>query len=205
MTENAIAVVHNKKHFDDAVKQRAFLYWMWECESSIPLTASMLQTQEAQDALIEGREPRKTPDVDTIRYWHRQDDWPAMRHASLVKDDTAGALYNYAIGKHLLMLDKATTLHNKLLDLPLTEPVLDKDGAYIGEKPSTALSTIYKAIEGVYTVAKLIGRAPIEGDAPPRLKPTREKRDTTNRTPEQIQKERMDRMKALKQPRRGKG
>jgi hypothetical protein len=162
-----------QERYDDAMKQRAFLVWMWEADSDIKQTARILAQQEAADAAFEERGPHKTPNEDTLWRWLKSDDWPSQRHNILASDNTAGALYNHALGKHILLLDKASARHAQILDLPLMEPIVTRDGEIVGEKPSAALSTIYKAIEGVYTVARLIGR--IEPNTePPKLPPPRE-------------------------------
>ncbi len=204
MSDSAIAVVPNREHFDDAMQQQAFLLWMWECDSSFAQTAAKLLEQETWNAAVENRDPRKTPPADTLRYWSRKYDWPQMRHRVLLHDNSAGALYNQALGQLILSLPKAIERLLEIRDLPLTEPVLDRDGAYVGDKVSpSAVTGSLKAVELVLTSLRMTGRAANEQDGGPKLAPIREKRDNTNRTPEQIQKERMDRMKQLKKPRRG--
>lgn len=197
-----IPATRNYAHYyATGLRARAFLVWMWEVDSSIPKLRQALIAQEAADAALEGREPRPMPDVNTLNRWRKDDDWEAQRHLALTQDNRAEALYNHAIGKHLLLLDKASTRHAEILDLPLSEPVLDREGNHVGDRPSPALATIYKAIEGVYTVAKLIGRA--DGDPTPKLKPPRVRVITEGRTPEQIAKERMERGRAAKPRRTG--
>lgn len=199
------AAYHHKQHYDDAVRQRAFLLWMWECDADIPKTERALIAQEEADAALAQREPAKMPDQDTLRRWKAEQDWPAMRHEILLADDTAGALYNHAIGQHLLLLHKAASRHAAVLDLPLTEPIRNREGNIIGQRPSPALPTIYKAIEGVYAVARLINVGRGEGDPAPKLTPSPTPRlGDGPRTPEQIQRERMARTRAAKRPTRGK-
>lgn len=204
MTDKAVVAHRDRAPFDDDIRQRAFLYWMWECDSSIPKTARKLAEKEAWDAAVENRDPRRVPDEDTLHYWKRKDNWPEQRHRALVADNTAGALYNQTIGQFLLALPKTLERHLEIRDLPLTEPVLDREGNYVGDKITSALPSIVKSLELIYTALRLTGRAANEQDGGPKLAPVREKRDpSVARTPEQIQKERMDRMKQLKKPRRG--
>jgi hypothetical protein len=165
-----------QERYDDATKDHAFLVWMWECESDFLRTAQYLAKHEMVAALDESRPPNKTPSEDTLRRWANEGGWGGRRYQIVSAPGLETTLYNHALGRHMLLLEKAATRHTEILNLPLTEPVVNRDGEVIGEKPSPALPTILKAIESVYTIARLIGRTNDIPTGPPQLPPPR---DTT--------------------------
>lgn len=193
------------KPYDDALKQRCFLLWALEADSDIKKTALLMVEHELADARAEEREPRKMPDTDTIRLWMVKDDWRGKRHDLLVRDGTAGELYANAIGRVILRFDRDVTKHGEIINLPLTEPVLDREGNYVGDKPSTAIPTILKALELDYQVGRLLGR-PGDGDPEPKFKPRKLPGETagTPRDPKAMAADQQRRIKEMKQRRQGK-
>jgi hypothetical protein len=166
-----------QERYDDAAKDHAFLVWMWECESDFLRTAQYLAKHELAAALDDHRPPNKTPSEDTLRRWANEGGWAGRRYQIVSAPGTETILYNHALGRHMLLLEKAATRHTEILNLPLTEPVVNRDGEILGEKPSSALPTILKAIESVYTIARLIGRTNDIPTGPPQLKPPRDADD----------------------------
>ena len=156
---------HQNKDFTaypDDLREQAFLIWLLEADRQGTRTAELLAEHEAQQASLDGVEPRKTPDFRTIYRWARNEDWD--RRAQEYFATNAPDWYYRHMGRTLMQLDKGMYWMDLLLRPPGDA---EAQAAFKDVKPEVLLQERMKALHanretaGVGVVGLRFGRPDI--------------------------------------------
>jgi hypothetical protein len=183
-TNNLVPIGQKGVAYPEEVRQRAFLYWMFECDSSPRKTAKLLVAREREEARLDGRPPRAMPDEQTISLWSRNDDWEAKRHTTLLGDGNLDKLYQYQMARLVLGFPSTVDKLLEIRDLPLeiTRTNYDREGEVTSVEtlPSPAIASILKSIELYLQTIRVLGH--FQEMKPVEVKQPRMPRNT-NETP----------------------
>jgi hypothetical protein len=183
LTVIAAAPIDRPGAFPEHVRERAFQIWAADGRRSPARTARILgEHLGAMDGAID-----HPPEPDTIRKWATRHDWPAQARAAMADNPTARYVLGETVAEYLLAQRTAVRQLHDLVALDVEDE---------GNR-----RVIIDAVRALNECGKGLREW---GTTPPDIPSSTEKRETIQRSRDEVSAEQLARIQRMKQAQKGK-